>query len=46
MSDSLKEKVANFNTAKRAILENAGVTKEIKEQTNVLVLCAGGGNKF
>lgn len=44
-SDSLKEKVAsNFNTAKAdAILENAGVTKEIKEQTNVLVLCAGGG---
>ncbi|MDO5078490.1 MAG: lactose-specific PTS transporter subunit EIIC [Streptococcus minor] len=45
-SDSLKEKVAaNFNTAKAdAILENAGIsTKEIKEQTNVLVLCAGGG---
>jgi PTS system lactose-specific IIC component len=44
-NDELKEKVAaNFNTAKAdAILENAGVTKEIKEQTNVLVLCAGGG---
>ncbi len=44
-SDSLKKKLsANFNTAKAdAILENAGVTKEIKEQTNVLVLCAGGG---
>ena len=41
---SLKEKVAaNFNTAKAdAILENAGV-KEITEQVNVLVLCAGGG---
>lgn len=46
-SDDLKEKVvANFNTAKAdAILEKAGVTeaKEITEQTNVLVLCAGGG---
>ncbi len=43
---SLKEKVsANFNTAKAdAILENAGIhAKEIKEQVNVLVLCAGGG---
>ncbi|MBE6128781.1 MAG: PTS lactose transporter subunit IIBC [Erysipelotrichaceae bacterium] len=49
MTDSsLKEKVAaNFNTAKAdAILENAGVqekAKEITEQVNVLVLCAGGG---
>ena len=46
-NDSLKEKVAaNFNTAKAdAILEKAGAveTKEITEQTNVLVLCAGGG---
>lgn len=49
-NDSLKEKVAaNFNTAKAdAILEKAGVTEkasetEITEQTNVLVLCAGGG---
>ena len=49
-SDELKEKVAaNFNTAKAdAILEKAGATetvesKEITEQTNVLVLCAGGG---
>lgn len=46
-SDDLKEKVAaNFNTAKAdAILEKAGATeaKEITEQTNVLVLCAGGG---
>ncbi|MBQ3459174.1 MAG: PTS transporter subunit EIIC [Solobacterium sp.] len=46
--DSLKEKVAaNFNTAKAdAILEKAGVdeaAKEITEQVNVLVLCAGGG---
>ncbi|MDO4194113.1 MAG: lactose-specific PTS transporter subunit EIIC [Erysipelotrichaceae bacterium] len=45
---SLKEKVsANFNTAKAdAILENAGISsaaKEISEQVNVLVLCAGGG---
>jgi PTS system lactose-specific IIC component len=45
---SLKEKVsANFNTAKAdAILENAGIqdaAKEITEQVNVLVLCAGGG---
>ncbi|CAZ55351.1 lactose-specific PTS transporter subunit EIIC [Streptococcus suis] len=46
-SDELKEKVAaNFNTAKAdAILEKAGAveSKEITEQTNVLVLCAGGG---
>ncbi|MDQ8758397.1 lactose-specific PTS transporter subunit EIIC [Streptococcus ruminantium] len=49
-NDSLKEKVAaNFNTAKAdAILEKAGVTEktfktELTEQTNVLVLCAGGG---
>lgn len=46
--DALKEKVAaNFNTAKAdAILEKAGVdeaVKEITEQVNVLVLCAGGG---
>ncbi len=46
--DALKEKVAaNFNTAKAdAILEKAGVgetAKEITEQVNVLVLCAGGG---
>ena len=46
--DSLKEKVAaNFNTAKAdAILEKAGLdeaAKEITEQVNVLVLCAGGG---
>lgn len=42
--DSLKEKVAaNFNTAKAdAILEKAQA-KEITEQVNVLVLCAGGG---
>ncbi|MDO5122259.1 MAG: lactose-specific PTS transporter subunit EIIC [Erysipelotrichaceae bacterium] len=45
---SLKEKVsANFNTAKAdAILQNAGIqsaAKEISEQVNVLVLCAGGG---
>ncbi len=41
---SLKEKVAaSFNTAKAdAILEKSGV-KEITEQVNVLVLCAGGG---
>ncbi|WP_155997731.1 lactose-specific PTS transporter subunit EIIC [Streptococcus ruminantium] len=49
-NDSLKEKVvANFNTAKAdAIFEKAGVTEktsetELTEQTNVLVLCAGGG---
>ncbi|HEL1896801.1 TPA: PTS transporter subunit EIIC [Streptococcus suis] len=46
-SDELKEKVAaTFNTAKAdAILEKAGAveSKEITEQTNVLVLCAGGG---
>lgn len=46
-SDDLKDKVAaNFNTKKAdAILEKAGATesKEITEQTNVLVLCAGGG---
>ncbi|MEY8462554.1 lactose-specific PTS transporter subunit EIIC [Streptococcus merionis] len=46
-NDALKEKVAaNFNTKKAdAILEKAGVVeaKEITEQTNVLVLCAGGG---
>ncbi|MGT2929652.1 lactose-specific PTS transporter subunit EIIC [Streptococcus dentasini] len=49
-SDALKEKVAaNFDTKKAdAILENAGATEEaadstITEQTNVLVLCAGGG---
>ena len=48
--DSLKEKVAaNFNTAKAdAILEKAGVEGEpvqnnITKETNVLVLCAGGG---
>lgn len=46
--EALKEKVAaNFNTAKAdAILEKAGVdeaVKEITEQVNVLVLCAGGG---
>ena len=42
--DSLKAKVAaNFNTAKAdAILEKAQA-KEITEQVNVLVLCAGGG---
>ena len=44
----LKEKVAaNFNTAKAdAILEKAGVDSAqntITEETNVLVLCAGGG---
>lgn len=45
VENSLKEKVAaNFNTAKaEAILENASVDTEISEQTNVLVLCAGGG---
>lgn len=46
-NESLKEKVAaNFNTAKAdAILEKAGAVeaKEMTEQTNVLVLCAGGG---
>ncbi|MCC9988887.1 PTS transporter subunit EIIC [Streptococcus agalactiae] len=45
VENSLKEKVAaNFNTAKAdAILEKAAVNAEISEQTNVLVLCAGGG---
>ena len=47
-NDELKEKVAaNFNTAKAdAILEKAGVDaaqNTITEETNVLVLCAGGG---
>ena len=50
-NDALKEKVAaNFNTAKAdAILEKSGVDEEapaqnnISEETNVLVLCAGGG---
>ena len=51
-NDALKEKVvANFNTAKAdAILGKAGVAKEdvaannnITKETNVLVLCAGGG---
>ncbi|MBF0941273.1 lactose-specific PTS transporter subunit EIIC [Abiotrophia sp.] len=48
-NDDLKSKVAaNFNTAKAdAILEKAGVDVKseatITEQTNVLVLCAGGG---
>lgn len=49
-NDGLKEKVAaNFNTAKAdAILEKAGVEDElvqnnITKETNVLVLCAGGG---
>ena len=49
-NDELKEKVAaNFNTAKAdAILEKAGVEDEpaqnnITKETNVLVLCAGGG---
>ena len=49
-NDSLEEKVAaNFNTAKAdAILEKAGVEGEpvqnnITKETNVLVLCAGGG---
>lgn len=49
-NDALKEKVAaNFNTAKAdAILEKAGVDAEpaqnnITKETNVLVLCAGGG---
>ncbi|HEM5219314.1 TPA: PTS lactose transporter subunit IIBC [Streptococcus suis] len=45
VENSLKEKVAaNFNIAKAdAILEKAAVDTEISEQTNVLVLCAGGG---
>lgn len=45
VENSLKEKVAaNFNTSKAdAILEKASVDTEISEQTNVLVLCAGGG---
>ncbi|HEM5146116.1 TPA: PTS lactose transporter subunit IIBC [Streptococcus suis] len=45
VENSLKEKVAaNFNTAKAdAIIEKAAVDTEISEQTNVLVLCAGGG---
>ncbi|COK28319.1 lactose-specific PTS transporter subunit EIIC [Streptococcus pneumoniae] len=47
-SSELKEKVAaNFNTAKAdAILEKVGVDaaqNTITEETNVLVLCAGGG---
>ena len=49
-NDELKEKVAaNFNTAKAdAVLEKAGVEGEpvqnnITKETNVLVLCAGGG---
>ena len=47
-NDELKEKVAaNFNTAKaNAILAKAGVESAqntITEETNVLVLCAGGG---
>ena len=47
-NDELKEKVAaNFNTAKAdAILEKAGVDvaqNTITKETNVLVLCAGGG---
>ena len=47
-NDELKEKVAaNFNTAKAdAILAKAGVESAqntITEETNVLVLCAGGG---
>ena len=49
-NDSLKEKdAANFNTAKAdAIIEKAGVEGEpvqnnITKETNVLVLCAGGG---
>ena len=47
-NDELKEKVAaNFNTAKAdAILEKAGVAvgqNTITKETNVLVLCAGGG---
>ncbi|HHA9105028.1 TPA: lactose-specific PTS transporter subunit EIIC [Streptococcus pneumoniae] len=47
-NDELKEKVAaNFNTEKAdAILEKAGVEaaqNTITKETNVLVLCAGGG---
>ena len=47
-NNELKDKVAaNFNTAKAdAILEKAGVEaaqNKITEETNVLVLCAGGG---
>ena len=47
-NDELKDKVAaNFNTAKAdAIIEKAGVEaaqNKITEETNVLVLCAGGG---
>ena len=51
-NDALKEKVAaNFNTAKAdAVLGKADVAKEdvaannnITKETNVLVLCAGGG---
>lgn len=47
-SSELKEKVAaNFNTAKAdAILEKTGVDaaqNTITEETNILVLCAGGG---
>ncbi|COK05661.1 PTS system lactose-specific transporter subunit IIBC [Streptococcus pneumoniae] len=47
-SSELKEKVAaNFNTAKAdAVLEKAGVEaaqNTITKETNVLVLCAGGG---
>lgn len=47
-NDELKDKVAaNFNTAKAdAILEKAGVEaaqNTITKETNVLVLCAGGG---
>ena len=47
-NDELKEKVAaNFNTVKAdAILEKAGVDaaqNTITDETNVLVLCAGGG---
>ena len=47
-NDELKDKVAaNFNTAKAdAILAKAGVEpaqNTITEETNVLVLCAGGG---
>ncbi len=51
-NDALKEKVAvNFNTAKAdAVLGKSGVAKEdvaannnITKETNVLVLCAGGG---
>ncbi|MDG9333819.1 lactose-specific PTS transporter subunit EIIC [Streptococcus pneumoniae] len=47
-NDELKEKVAaNFNTAKAdAILEKAGVEaaqNTITKETNILVLCAGGG---